>query len=75
MSRVQARSVNSTNANNEWNVNNSGNCNNNNANNTNRLAPIAFWFDSLIADHRKVESRNVKMQGVCIPSERKTIAG
>lgn len=53
LNRMQARSVNSSNANNEWNVNNSGNVNNNNANNTNRLAPITSKEDGYSADRRK----------------------
>lgn len=53
LNRMQARSVNSANANNEWIVNNNGNVNNNNANNTNRLAPITLNGDDYSADPRK----------------------
>mgnify|MGYP007070328295 CR=1 FL=1 len=75
MGRMQARSVNSSNANNEFIVHNGGNINNNNANNGNRFAPTAFENGIPLADHRKVENQNIEMQGVCTPSERKTIAG
>ena len=76
MIRIQARSVNSSNANNEWYVNTNGNVNNNNANNNNnRLAPIALHGFGLTLDRRKRSQTIRAMQGVCTPSARRTIAG